>query len=127
MLQLIFIAYVVFVIAASLVPEAGTSVVAYNDKIAHLAAYFVMGVLAWTAVTTMKRKLYLLFSSVVLGVVLELVQEFVPGRSMDAADAAANAAGIVLAYLVCRFCAEYVGWGTFSPGGKEKYPSGGAE
>jgi len=127
MLQLIFIAYVVFVIAASLIPEAGTSIVVYQDKIAHLAAYFVMGVLAWTAVTTMKRKLYLLLSSVVLGVVLELVQELVPGRSMDIADAAANAAGIVLAYLVCRFCAEYVGWGTFTPGDRGKSPSGGAE
>lgn len=127
MLQLIFIAYVVFIIAASSIPEAGTSVVVYKDKIAHLTAYFVMGVLAWTAVTTMKRKLYLLFSSVVLGVVLELVQEFVPGRSMDIADAAANAAGIVLAYLVCRFCAEYVGWGTFTPGDRGESPSGGAE
>ena len=127
MLQLIFIAYVVFVIAASLVPEAGTSVVAYNDKIAHLAAYFVMGVLAWTAVTTMKRKLYLLFSSVVLGVVLELVQEFVPGRSMDAADAAANTAGVVLAYLVCRFCTLYVGWGTFGDKNAGGSPAGDTE
>ncbi|MCA9810801.1 MAG: VanZ family protein [Candidatus Dadabacteria bacterium] len=127
MFQLIFIAYVVFVIAASLIPEAGTSIVVYQDKIAHLTAYFVMGVLAWTAVTTMKRKLYLLLSSVLIGVVLEFVQEFVPGRSMDIADAAANTAGVVLAYLVCRFCAEYVGWGTFAPGGKGKSPSGGTE
>lgn len=127
MFQLIFIAYVVFIIAASLIPEAGTSIVVYKDKIAHLAAYFVMGILAWTAVATVKRRLYLLFFAVVLGVVLELVQEFVPGRSMDIADAAANAAGVVLAYLVCRFCAVYVGWGTFAPGGKGESPSGGTE
>lgn len=127
MFQLIFIAYVVFIIAASLVPEAGTSIVVYKDKIVHLAAYFVMGIFAWTAVTTMKRKLYLLFSSVLLGVVLELVQEFVPGRSMDVADAAANTAGVVLAYIVCRFCAEYVGWGTFPPVGKGESPYGGTE
>ena len=127
MFQLIFIAYVIFVIAASLIPEAGTSIVVYQDKIAHLTAYFVMGVLAWTAVTTMKRKLYLLLSSVLIGVVLEFVQESVPGRSMDIADAAANTAGVVLAYLVCRFCAEYVGWGTFAPVGRGKSPSGGNE
>ncbi len=127
MFQLIFIAYVVFVIAASLIPEAGTSIVVYQDKIAHLAAYFVMGVLAWTAVTTMKRKLYLLFFSILLGVVLELVQELVPGRSMDIADAAANTAGVVLAYLVCRFCAEYVGWRRLKPIHDGKSPSGGTE
>lgn len=113
MLQLIFIAYVVFVIAATLFPEAGVGVTVYEDKVAHLMAYFVMGILAWISVTTMKRRLSLLFFSVVLGLGLEFVQEYVPGRSMDAADAAANAAGVLLAYLVCRFCTSYVGWGTF--------------
>lgn len=113
MLQLTFIAYVVFVIAATLVPEAGMGVTVYKDKVVHLIAYFAMGVLAWVAVTAMWRRLYLLFFSVVLGIALEFLQEFVPGRSMDAADAAANAAGVVLAYLVCRFCELYVGWGTY--------------
>jgi VanZ family protein len=127
MLQLTFISYVVFVIAATLVPEAGMGVTVYKDKVAHLLAYFAMGVLAWVAVTTMRRRLYLLFFSVVLGVALEFIQEYVPGRSMDAADAAANTAGVVLAYLVCRFCTLYVGWGTFGVKDRKESPAGETE
>ena len=127
MLQLTFITYVVFVIAASLIPEAGMGVTVYKDKIAHLMAYFAMGALAWISVATMRRKLYLLLFSVVLGVVLELVQEYVPGRSMDAADAAANTAGVVLAYLICRFCESYVGWGTYGDKNAGGSPAGESE
>ncbi len=127
MLQLTFIAYVVFVIAATLVPEAGMGVTVYKDKVAHLIAYFAMGVLAWVSVATMRRRLYLLFFSVVLGIALEFLQEFVPGRSADAADAAANTAGVVLAYLVCRFCTLYVGWGTFGDKNAGGSPAGDTE
>lgn len=127
MLQLTFIAYVVFVIAATLVPEADMGVTVYKDKAAHFIAYFAMGVLAWVSVATIKRRLYLLFFSVVLGIVLEFMQEYVPGRSMDAADAAANTAGLVLAYLICRFSALYVGWGTFGVKDGGKSPAGDTE
>ena len=38
MLQLTFIAYVVFIIAATLVPEAGMGVTVYKDKVVHMIA-----------------------------------------------------------------------------------------
>ena len=127
MLQLTFIAYVVFVIAATLVPDAGTSMTVSNDKLAHLAAYFLMGIFAWISVTTMKRRLYLLFFSIFLGVALEGVQAFVPGRFMDAVDLAANTAGVVLAFIVCWLCALYVGRGTFGDKNAGGSPAGDTE
>lgn len=119
MVQLILIAYILLVILLSLAPEAGRAAEPYRDKIAHMAAYFVMGVLGYVSVNTISRKIYLFVFIIMLGGVLELVQSLVPGRSVSLIDAAANMAGAVLSFLICRFCALYVGWGTFESGSNE--------
>ncbi|MFH1665631.1 MAG: VanZ family protein [Candidatus Omnitrophota bacterium] len=83
------------------------------DKIVHILEYFILAVLI---IVTMyytdvfeRRKIYLftLISGVLYGILLELVQRFVPGRTMSLFDALFNVAGVILGIIfgklvVCR-------------------------
>lgn len=69
-----------------------------NDKVGHFIAYFtlmfIMGLAFW------KRKKELLtvfFISAAYGVLMEIGQYFVPGRSFSFLDMLANASGALLA------------------------------
>ena len=100
MVQLIFIAYVLLVIALSLIPTAVGESELYSDKLAHLLAYGGMGFLAYMSVDSAKKRFYLFLLVISLGVVLEFIQSYIPGRSASFLDIVANTLGAGLGYFL---------------------------
>ena len=70
------------------------------DKLVHLAMYLSLG--GWFACVA-HRALLLLAALAFYGVVLEIGQEFVPGRGLDILDMLANLLGAILGLLAVRF------------------------
>lgn len=71
------------------------------DKANHGLAFFAMGMAAaraWPGAAAVRLAAALL----AYGLLIEIVQAFVPGRSADAADLVADAAGLALALAVSR-------------------------
>ena len=100
MLQVIFIAYILVVINLSLLPTAFASSGAYADKLSHLAAYCVMGIIAYFAGNSVKTRIYLFLIILCIGFVLELFQIFIPGRHASLFDMLANILGSILGYFL---------------------------
>lgn len=76
-----------------------------NDKLAHAGAYAVLGAtLAWGHRRSGGRPGHgwLLLVGVLYGVTDEVHQAFVPGRSPDPADLAADVVGLLLGYGTTR-------------------------
>jgi len=107
MLQLIFIAYVLLVIILSLIPTAALGGELHVDKIAHIIAYGIMGFLAYLSVSSVRKRFYLFFIIISLGLVLELFQLYIPGRSASFFDMIANTLGAVLGYLCAWLALAY--------------------
>jgi VanZ family protein len=100
MIQIVLIGYILLVIALSLIPTPVASGGMYTDKIAHLLAYGVMGVLAFLSAKSKKGRIYLFTIIVCLGLFLEIFQNYIPGRDMSLLDILANTAGSALGYLL---------------------------
>lgn len=85
------------IIVASLVPVPKTGIQA-NDKLVHISMYFVL--MAWFAqVIEPRYRLHLAIAFVSLGLALEIAQHATGYRSFEWADALANAAGVVIAWV----------------------------
>ncbi len=77
------------------------------DKIAHIIAYGIMGFLAYLSVSSVRKRFYFFFIVISLGLVLELFQLYVPGRSASFFDIIANTLGAVLGYLCAWLALAY--------------------
>ena len=72
-----------------------------TDKLAHLAAFLVLGAgLAWGAVSTGSAPALPVLLGLLYGAADELHQRFVPGRSPDPLDWLADAAGVLLGVAI---------------------------
>ncbi|MEX1000328.1 MAG: VanZ family protein [Thermodesulfobacteriota bacterium] len=100
MIQLIFAGYILLVIFLSLIPTAAIGAGMHSDKLAHFLAYGGMGFLAYISVQSRHKKVYLFIFIISLGVVLELFQLYIPGRSASFFDIVANTLGATMGYLV---------------------------
>ena len=90
---------VVLVIAGSLGP-AMSVIGARSDKLMHLVAYLVLAV--WFGGVYRPARYPLLAAGLlVLGAVMEVAQGMLPYRSMELADALANAAGVLAGIVLC--------------------------
>lgn len=67
-----------------------------NDKQWHAALYFGFALLLWwlLPVPAGSRALMILSIGLIVGVLMELLQDFVPGRNPDKADAVADMVGL---------------------------------
>ena len=84
------------IIAASLLPADELPAIDVWDKLEHALSYAVLAVLGALAYAGRGRSTVVLgVSLVAMGVVLELLQAFVPGRSTDPGDALANLIGVL--------------------------------
>lgn len=101
MVQVIFISYLLLVIFISLVPQPAGSGSGNLDKIVHVLLYFVMGVIAYTAFNTFGKRIVIFIFMLLLGVSLELLQAYIPGRDASLYDALANTAGLALSFTLC--------------------------
>ncbi len=79
-------------------------VLLFNDKSLHAATFFILGLLVYNAlepITTVQwKRIFIVVVGVsIYGILDEFHQTFVPGRTVDARDAAADALGGLLAAL----------------------------
>jgi VanZ family protein len=94
MLRVSWLASVLFVVVMSLLPRSEVPELNLSDKFEHFAAYTGVALLGGLCVRSRLWKFALIpVAAIALGVVLEFLQLYVPGRSLEAADALANAAG----------------------------------
>lgn len=90
-----FFTYITLLTIASLIPGSDLPPVSYNDKIAHVAGYFLLGVLG-SSVNRRPAMFYLLF---IYGVAIEGLQGLSGQRELSPLDAMANGFGLCLAWL----------------------------
>lgn len=79
----------------------------HQDKVHHMGAYFIMGVLAWLCFRAYLSKPWLLSLCSILfcslyGISDEWHQSFVPGRSADVLDWVADTVGATLALVLIQ-------------------------
>jgi VanZ family protein len=85
------------IVVLSLLPATDLPDLGLSDKLEHAAAYGLvaaLGALGWAGHA--RARVVLSASLVGLGIALELLQSFVPGRTTDPVDALANLAGTLL-------------------------------
>jgi VanZ family protein len=76
--------------------------VSAQDKLLHFGAYALVTALAMLSIRSRRNRLLGLLLLVVLGISLEVAQMFVPGRSFELWDIAANGGGVLTAFQASR-------------------------
>jgi|LauGreSBDMM110SN_4_FD.fasta_scaffold35209_1 VanZ family protein len=90
-------------------PGAGSIFNAPWDKVMHLGTYFIMAMLIGLAFRKMPLPIVLLLT-VSVGAGDEVAQKYIPGRSADIGDYAADALGCLLAILPDYWIKKKLGW-----------------
>jgi VanZ family protein len=90
-------------------PGAGSIFNAPWDKVMHLGTYFIMAMLIGLAFRKMPLPIVLLMT-VSVGACDEVAQMYIPGRSADIGDYAADALGCLLAILPDYWIKKKLGW-----------------
>ena len=85
---------VIAICVMSLLPNFGPPSEHDVDKILHFLGYGAAAGLPFLAMRAGNRVLYSALAMAPLGIVLEMLQDFVPGRVSDGADIVANLAGV---------------------------------
>lgn len=96
LLRIAFLAALLAVTVVSLTPQPDLPEIELWDKWQHVAAYAILALLAAPVFEGRDARWTIAMGLSLWGGLLELGQLFVPGRSSDWLDAAANAAGVVL-------------------------------
>ena len=116
--SLCLLAYWLVIFAGTHLPSSNLPQVTVSDKLCHAAAFAGLAfLLAWALPNRGGRMRHVVWAgAIALGYscVDELTQNFVPGRTCDIWDLAADAVGIflgILAYLALRFALMQVRWG----------------
>jgi len=93
---------VVGILYLSLTPSE--TLIVGNDKISHFIAYgCLMLNIGMIVFPNRKRILIGLILAIILGIIVELLQQFVPGRFMSIEDVYANSLGVLLGTILTLF------------------------
>jgi len=93
-IKLAFVGATLMVVVLSLLPGNDLPAVGISDKVEHIIAYAVLALLGGLAFPGATVLLAVALSA--LGVVMEICQMIVPGRSAEIGDAVADAIGVGL-------------------------------
>lgn len=97
----LLLAWVLGIVIVSLVPSGGVSL--WNvDKVGHFLAYAGLATLICLSFESGRSRVGLAIAAVVLGAVLEMLQQFVPGRDMSVIDGVVNALGVLAGLVYFR-------------------------
>ena len=88
------------------VPDA--SHITHGDKIVHAAAYAILG-LWFSQIYPAERFKTLFFALFTYGACIELIQLGLPYRSGSWLDIAANASGLLIAFVTANFAKNHLG------------------
>lgn len=91
----------------SLKPPAGGIEIKINDKFGHLLAYCVLVVNAGLLVSK-NQWMFVAISAFAFSALLEYLQGFVPGRSVDWKDLVANAGGVIIGVIILLLLKEKI-------------------
>lgn len=80
--------------------DPGDLVHLLTDKVAHSLAYFGTALIGYLAATVRAHRFQIAAGMIALGLLLEIVQLYVPDRAFELADWMADIVGVVLAYPV---------------------------
>jgi len=93
---------IVFIV--TLTPGDGKIAGDYLDKVVHFLIFFLLSVSISHAYLDSKKLNTLLLSSMILGFLTEILQQYIPGRNLEFNDALADCLGVLLGYIFyCRF------------------------
>lgn len=81
-----------------------------RDKLAHFGAYLILGLLLAVGRGPQARTLWLILLGSLYGIIDELHQSFVPGRSADIWDVAADILGATTGVLIYRLARRRISW-----------------
>jgi VanZ family protein len=98
-LRIAFIGAVGAIAVLSLLPQSEVPQLGVGDKTLHFCAYAGLALLGGIGFGGPRRALLITIMLIGLGVLLEALQQFSPGRAPEAADAVANAVGAVVGSL----------------------------
>ncbi|HZT29845.1 MAG TPA: VanZ family protein [Bryobacteraceae bacterium] len=104
LLQRAWVGVLVLVVIGSLLPASsapmrGLDLLHINDKVIHYSAYLVLSFLPVISFSNWRRAFGYALLMILVGVALEGLQSFSPGRTVDPFDAAANTLGVLSGML----------------------------
>ena len=94
----IFILSVILVLLATLTPGNGKIAGNYLDKVVHFSIFAFMTFQGLKALVDKSKKTELVLWCVLLGLMTEVLQQFIPGRNMEMYDGIADTLGVMSAY-----------------------------
>lgn len=100
--RMLFGLNLIFIVVASLVPSSTPSLW-HLDKVGHFAAYSALYTLALLSFQSVWLRLTVFSFAAILGVAMEWLQSYVPGREVSAIDAITNVAGLIFGILLYRY------------------------
>lgn len=101
----------ILVLVLTLKPSSGNSMnfsIPHLDKIAHFGMFFLLGINVLYKYEHNKKLLEYLLLCIVLGFNTEILQDFIPGRSLDFYDALADTLGVIIAYYIYKIMAIFI-------------------
>jgi VanZ family protein len=105
--RIIFIVWCISIVAViylSLIPQVELPVDFWNaDKAYHCAAYAWLSGLAMLSFPVRRFALSSALFMIILGILLEIGQHFIPGRSFSVLDMAANSLGVILGIFSAKY------------------------
>jgi VanZ family protein len=102
--QIVFLFYIMLIAVVSLVPSDSRSLpVKHIDKVGHFLAYVLMAVLALVSYEKRGGQISAVLLTVVIAILLEWGQSFVPGRLATLTDGVTNMLGLLVGVLLYWF------------------------
>ncbi len=98
--RIAFVIYALLVLWASLRTGGGPQPIEHFDKVMHLGFYGVFTIIAAGCSGDKKTFIRLSLFITGYGILMELMQSFVPSRFMSLADIMANTSGILIVVLI---------------------------
>ena len=89
---------IIIVLVATLTPGNGKIAGNYLDKIVHFGIFAFMSYQALKSLVNKNKITEVIIWCIVVGLLTEIMQQFIPGRNMDLYDGLANTLGIAAAF-----------------------------
>ncbi|NRB78881.1 MAG: VanZ family protein [Saccharospirillaceae bacterium] len=102
-----FVLCLIAISMLSLSPSESVPQVGGYDKIVHFLSYLILSMSFWLGFQKAKPVWLVLILLIMFGVLIEILQSFVPGRLMSLMDAIANGLGILVGYCFCVFIIQF--------------------
>ena len=92
---------IIIILVGTLMPpgEGGVKLFPHADKIIHFALFAGLGVNICYTLSNSKKLTLPLLSAIIFGFITEIIQDYIPGRTLDFYDALADTLGVCGGYL----------------------------